>query len=77
LFFSRAIWLTASPTEEVGTSMIRSTPWSYHCRAMFAPTSGRFWWSASATSTVKPWLAPNSATASRTAATEVGPVLSR
>ena len=77
MFFSRAIWLTASPTEEVGTSTITSTPWSYHWRAMFDPTSGRFWWSASITSTVKPWLAPNSATASRVQATEVGPVLSR
>ena len=46
LFFSRAMPLIASATEEVGTSTIASTPWSYHWRAMLAPTSGLFWWSA-------------------------------
>src|SRR5512134_2955223 len=44
---SRVIWLTASATAEFGTSAITSTlSDSYHCRAMLAPTSALFWWSA-------------------------------
>ena len=43
LFFSRAIWLTASTTEEVGTSTMTSTlSASNHCRAICEPTSGLF-----------------------------------
>jgi hypothetical protein len=44
LFFSRVSSLIASATAEFGTSTIMST-WStsYHCRAMFEPTSGLFW----------------------------------
>jgi hypothetical protein len=43
LFFSRHTVFTASPTEEVGTSTIASTPpSSNHCRAIEAPTSGLF-----------------------------------
>ena len=41
--FSRAIWLTAKVTDDVGTSTITSTfSVSYHSRAIFAPTSGLF-----------------------------------
>ena len=41
--FSRAIWLTARATEEVGTSTITSTlSVSYQSRAIFVPTSGLF-----------------------------------
>ena len=44
LFFSRVTWFTASTTEDVGTSRIRSTlSTSYHWRAMLEPTSGLFW----------------------------------
>jgi hypothetical protein len=54
----RVIWLIASATEEVGTSVITSTPSrSYHCRAMFDPTSGLFWWSAETISTLRPFSA--------------------
>ena len=41
--FSRAISPTASATDEVGTSIAASTPWSNHCRTMEAATSGLFW----------------------------------
>src|SRR5918997_3756108 len=55
LFFSRVTWLTASATEEVGTSRITSTPSvSYHWRATLEPTSGLFWWSADTMSTLMP-----------------------
>jgi hypothetical protein len=44
LLRSRVSSLTASATEEVGTSKIACTPsWSYHWRATVEPTSGRFW----------------------------------
>src|SRR5262249_58770828 len=44
---SFVIWFTASATAEFGTSTITSTlSDSYHCRAMLAPTSALFWWSA-------------------------------
>ena len=75
LFFSRVIWLTASATDEVGTSTITSTPsWSYHWRAMFEPTSGLFWWSAEMISTLMPLSAAlKSSTAMRAATTEPSP----
>ena len=54
LSLSLPIWLTATATEEVATSKIASTPpWSYHRRAMAAPTSGLFWWSAKAIETLR------------------------
>ena len=44
LFFSFATWLTASITDDVGTSTITSTlSTSNHWRAMLEPTSGLFW----------------------------------
>ena len=47
LFFSFVTAAMASATEEVGTSSTISTPSrSYHLRAIFAPISGLFWWSA-------------------------------
>ena len=51
------------PALVVGTSTIASTPWSYHCRAMAEPVSGRFWWSAWITSTESPSGPAKSATA--------------
>src|SRR6266581_2978558 len=55
---SRVIWLTASATPELGTSMIMSTfSASYHWRAICEPTSALFWWSAKMSSTFNP-LAP-------------------
>ena len=40
---SRVIWLTASATAEFGTSAMTSTlSVSYHCRAIFDPTSALF-----------------------------------
>ena len=40
---SRVIWFTARATAEFGTSTITSTlSASYHCRAMFEPTSALF-----------------------------------
>src|SRR6266850_2438344 len=70
--------LTASATEEVGTSKIASTlSTSYHWRAMLEPTSGLFWWSAEMISTFIPFLAaPKSSTAMRAATTEPGPAMS-
>ena len=49
--FSLTISLTASATDEVGTSTITSTSsTSIHWRTMLEPTSGLFWWSAESTS---------------------------
>ncbi len=78
LFFSLAIWFTASTTEEVGTSMMTSTlSTSNHWRAMVEPTSGLFWWSATRMSTFMPFFAaPKSSTAMRAATTEPGPARS-
>jgi len=76
LFFSTAIVLTASATAEFGTSVTMSTPWSNHCRAIPAPTSGLFWWSASITSTCRPRDPAKSCTACRAQATEVRPDVS-
>ena len=75
---SRVIWLTASATAEYGVSTITSTlSDSYHWRAMFAPTSALFWWSAKMTSTFIPFaVAPKSSTAIRAATTEPWPVRS-
>src|SRR5215468_7080965 len=51
LFFSLVMVLTASATDEVGTSTTASTlSTSNHCRTMLEPTSGLFWWSANTTS---------------------------
>jgi len=53
-FFSRVTPETASATALLGTSTIMSTPSrSSHCRDNETPTSGRFWWSATSTSTWK------------------------
>ena len=77
-FFSRVIWFTASATDEVGTSTIASTlSVSNHWRAMLAPTSGLFWWSAETISTFIPLpAAPKSSTAICAASTEPGPAMS-
>ena len=78
LFLSLVIWLMASATDEVGTSVITSTPSvSYHWRAMFEPTSGLFWWSAEMISTLMPLsLALKSSAAMRAATTEPSPEMS-
>ena len=74
LFFSRAISLTASATAGVRhvddhVDLVASN----HCRAMFEPTSGLFWWSAKTISTFMPLAAaPKSSTAMRAATTEPG-----
>ena len=75
LSFSRVTSLTASATEEVGTSKIASTPsWSYQRRAIAAPTSGLFWWSAETSVTVRSGSrALKSAIAMRAATTAPGP----
>src|SRR5262245_28198399 len=72
---SRVIWFTARATAEFGTSTMAST-WSasYHCRAMFEPTSALFWWSAEMISTFMPLAAaPKSSTAMRAATTDPWP----
>src|SRR5436305_11142671 len=76
LFFSRVTWLMASTTDEVGTSTITSTlSTSYHWRAMLAPISGLFWWSAARISILSWHLlaAQKSSTALRAAHTEPWP----
>src|SRR5262245_13745928 len=51
LFLSLVMVLTASATEDVGTSTTTSTlSTSYHWRTMLEPMSGLFWWSAKTTS---------------------------
>ncbi len=73
LFFSRARVAMPNEMEEIGTSTIRSTPsWSYQCRAMAAPTSGLFWWSAVSTLTLRLSL-PSSSMACLTQATDPWP----
>ena len=68
---------TARATAEFGTSTIACTPSLIHCRAIAAPTSGLFWWSAEISCTGRPaTAAPASATAIRAASTEPDPVLS-
>ena len=78
LFLSRTISLTASATEDVGTSTITSTlSTSIHVRTTFEPTSGLFWWSALTISTFMPLAAaPKSSTAIRAATTEPWPLRS-
>jgi len=76
-FFSRDTSLTARPTEEVGTSVITSTPSvSYHCRAMLEPISGLFWWSPEITWTGWPKTWPASSAAICAATTEPLPPIS-
>src|SRR5215831_14871262 len=75
-FFSFAMFCTASPTDDTGTSRITST-WStsYHRRAIPAPTSGLSWWSPTITLIGLPkTLPPKSATAICAAVTEPWPV---
>src|SRR5215470_5963521 len=78
LFLSRVTWLTASATDDVGTSTMASTlSVSYHWRAMLEPTSGLFWWSAETISTLMPFFsAPKSSTAILAATVEPGPPMS-
>ena len=53
LLSCRVTPFTASATAEFATSRIMSTPSrSIHCRAMLAPMSGLFWWSAKTISTL-------------------------
>lgn len=61
------------------TSVTASMPSrSIHWRMMFTPTSVFCWWSAATTSTLMPrWSTPESATAWRTQATAVSPLVSR
>ena len=67
--------LTARATEEVGTSKMASTfCCSNQARAMLAPMSGLFWWSAETNSTVS--AMPESCTAMRAAITEPVPAKS-
>src|SRR5215210_8147447 len=75
LFFSRVTSATASDTEEVGTSRMRSAPsWSYHFRAIEEPLSGLFWWSAETISALMPLSAAlKSSTAILAATTEPEP----
>src|SRR5450830_438334 len=77
-FFSPATLPTAIATLEVGTSTIMSTPSvSYHSRALVAPTSGLFWWSADTISIGLPsTLPPNSCAAICAATREPGPPMS-
>ncbi len=73
---SRAISVTASATDEVGTSTITSTSsTSIHWRTMLEPMSALFWWSADSTSTLAP-MSPTSSTAMRAASTEPCPARS-
>src|ERR1700704_3508525 len=76
LFFSLVMLLTASATEEVGTSTTTSTlSTSYHWRTTFEPMSGLFWWSAKTTSILS-WhlvVLQKSSIAFLAAQTEPGP----
>jgi hypothetical protein len=74
LFFSRTMSPTASATAEFGRSTIMSTPsTSSQRRAMPAPTSGLFWWSAETTSTFRFDCLAKSSIAICAAMTEPGP----
>src|SRR5262249_38040173 len=77
LFFSRATPVTASATDDVGTSIMRSTPSrSYHWRAIVTARSGLFWGAALITSTFSPLPAtPKASSACLQHATEVGPLI--
>src|SRR5262245_5392802 len=76
--FSFVTWLIARATDEVGTSTITSTPsTSYHCRAIFDPTSGLLRWSAVTISILRPlWVLLQSSTARRAATAEPLPPMS-
>src|ERR1044071_3334526 len=78
LFLVLVTSLTASATDEVGTSTMASTPLvSNHSRARLEPMSGLFWWSAAITSIVMPaTLPPKSSTAIRAASSEPLPARS-
>src|SRR3954469_21559059 len=78
LFLLLVTSLTASATDEVGTSTMTSTPLvSYHSRAMLEPMSGLFWWSAEITSIGRPaTLPPRSSTAICAASSEPLPPMS-
>src|SRR5882724_2403428 len=75
-FFSLAMFCTARPTAETGTSTIRSTcSTSYQRRAMAPPISGLSWWSPTITLIGLPrTLPPKSSTAICAAVTEPWPV---
>src|SRR5256885_13610464 len=76
LFFSLVMLLTASATEEVGTSTTTSTlSTSNHWRTILEPTSGLFWWSANTISILSKHFVDlqNSSTALRAAHTEPWP----
>ena len=70
-----AISTTANPTAEFVRSAITSTrSISNHCRAIAAPMSGLFWWSAAIISMRFPSIVQsNSSEAMRAASTEPGP----
>src|SRR5262245_47848021 len=78
LFLFLPISLTTNATEEVGTSTMTSTfSLSVQRLAMFAPTSGLFWWSPATTSILLPlWAAcaaTQSAAACRAPNADLGP----
>ena len=75
-FFSLAMFCTARPTAETGTSTIRSTcSVSYQRRAIALPMSGLSWWSPTITLIGLPsTLPPKSSTAICAAVTEPWPV---
>src|SRR5437868_7039894 len=75
-FFSLAMFCTARPTADTGTSTIRSTcSTSYQRRAMPPPMSGLSWWSPTTTLIGLPsTLPPKSSIAICTAVTEPWPV---
>src|SRR5688572_10160442 len=78
LFLVDAIWLTASATPELGTSMTMSTfSASNHLLTTPEPTSALFWWSALTRSTFTFGLfLMKSAIASLAAAVDPGPARS-
>ena len=76
-FFSLASCITASAMPDDGTSVMMSTPESYHCRAMLVAMSGLFCPSAETTSIGLPsTLPPKSSIAIFTASTEPCPPIS-
>ena len=70
---SRTRLFTASAIAELLNSSSASTPWSSHWRAIPAPMSALFWWSAVRTSTCRPRLPAVSAIACRAQAIEPAP----
>lgn len=75
-FLSRVSCVTASATDDALPSAMTSTFCvSIHLRAMFAPISALFWWSADKTSIFQPRARkPESSTANSAAATDPRPV---